>query len=232
MFTGLISTLREMGDNMNRRTLTICPTRGRSKLCKEMVQSFHDTIETDNTIVLGINIDEIEIIAYQEIQPANKILCKADSTVTSIINSIYQAHPDYDFYHITNDDVIYRTKGWDSKFLHLAEEYGHGIFYGNDLFQGKNLCAHPFISTELIQALGWLQMPTLNRYAGDVVWKFIGESCNCLYYLDGVIIQHNWKGCVSPSTNESDMVEFAKWLPWSFKDVKKVKESLNAKNRI
>lgn len=208
------------------KVLTICPTKGRPELCRKMIESWHNTIMTDNTIVLGCDIGDEKLTMYKEIKKANKIFCKAGSTVTETINSIFLQNPTYDFYHITNDDMTYQTKGWDKKFVTLYEEYGNGIFYGNDTFQGENLPTFPFVSGDLVRALGWLQLPSLNRYAGDVVWKFIGENCRCLYYLDGVILKHDWTGCSDAVMNISDMKKFAEWLTQSHLDLNKVRNVL------
>lgn len=208
------------------KVLTICPVKGNPALARNMVDSWLNTRTADNTIVLGCDIGDSELHGYKDIKEANKVFCKAGSTITEVLNSIYLQHPDYDFYHITNDDVSYVTKGWDTKMVNLAAEYGHGVFYGNDCLQGENLPTFPFISGELVRAVGWLQMPTLNRYCGDVIWKFIAERCNCLYYMGGIIISHDWKGCVQPEINTEDMAKFAQWLPFSHKDILKVKEIL------
>ena len=205
------------------RILTICPTFKRPELASQMSASWFKTSTEDNTLALGCDIGDPKLSAYKDIKSANKIFCKAGSTVTEVINSIYVQHPNYDFYHITNDDVIYHTHGWDSKFVNLSEEYGHGIFYGNDLLQGANLCTFPFISAPIVKAVGWLQLPTLNRYAGDVVWKFLGQSCNCLYYMGGVVIQHNHNGKIDKRINKGDMGRFAKWLPSSNREVNAIK---------
>ncbi len=206
------------------RILTICPTKNRTHQVKEMIASFNRTSTENNTLILGINAEDEDIFEYRKLS-VTKSLCKANSTVTEVINSIWKENPGYDFYHITNDDVVYETKGWDTKFAHILDEYGHGIAYGNDTIQGKNLCTFPFISSEILDALGWAQLPALNRYCGDSVFNFIGKQCSCLYYLDGVTIRHNWGGANS-EVHKSDMEKFAEWLPYSYKYVEKVKEIL------
>lgn len=144
--------------------------------------------------------------------------------VTDSINQIFHENPNYDFYHITNDDVEYKTPLWDLKLAQKGK-----ISYGNDGFQGSNLCTFPMIDGNIVRALGWLQLPTLDRYAGDVVWKFIGESCKCLQYVPEVEITHLWEGCADVKQNTKDMSAFAQWLPWAFKDMQRVKAVLNEK---
>lgn len=153
---------------------------------------------------------------------------------TKIINDTFNKYPDYDFYHITNDDVIYKTYAWD---IQLANR--NKISYGNDLFQGENLCTFPMIDGNIVRALGWLQMPTLEYMYGDMVWMIIGKYSDCLRYIPDVIVEHrhslvtNIVDEVTKKTNSQeqynrDQLSFVKWLAYqSNKDIQKVKEVIN-----
>lgn len=207
------------------KILTICPTK-RPELCKRMVESFKETSTEKNDLILGINIGDENIIKYNEIL-CHKVIVKNDSTVTKIINDIYKIYPNYDYYHVTNDDVIYRTKAWDTKLTYILEEYGGGIAYGNDLLQRENLCTFPMISSSISKITGWLQLPTLNHgYCSDNIWKLIGDNCKCLYYLPGVIIEHKWEGNLENPVDKEDMAKFSEWLPTSHLITNKIKEML------
>lgn len=144
--------------------------------------------------------------------------------ITDIFNRTFSAHPDYNFYMMLNDDILFKTENWDIKLANKGK-----ISYGNDLLQGENLCTFPMIDGDIVRSLGWLQMPTLNRYCGDCVWKFIGKQLNILSYHPDVIIEHLWEGA-DATINTQDMQAFANWLPFSFRDVKKIREALNERN--
>lgn len=172
------------------KILTICPSiRDR----EPMSESFYDTIEMDNTLVFS-----------------------SAGTVTEAINSFIKAVPQYDFIHITNDDVIYRTKGWD-RLLAEAIASTPGIAYGNDLAQESKLCTFPFISASFIKAVGWIQLPQLNRYCGDLVWHNIGSQLGRLAYCPEVMIEHmtwfNGKSTEMPDQKiyEKDLRAYAEW---------------------
>lgn len=214
------------------KILTICPSFGRPELFKQMYESWGNTINENNTMIVGLDIGDAKVAQYPK--NVNKVMCKADSTVTQVINSIWKENPDYDFYHIINDDVVFHTSQFDTKFLNIHKEYGDGVFYGNDLFQKKNLPTFPFVSACLPKALGYLQMPTLNRYCGDTVYGDIGRICNCLYYLPGVIIEHLHKLAGKGDTDVDmkiygeDVAEYVRWSKIRrYLDVMKVKEVLN-----
>jgi hypothetical protein len=185
--------------------LTICPYSGKRLYeLERMKESFYKTSYEDNQLVII-----------------------SRGTVTEAINLAFKENYSAKYFHITNDDVIYKTKGWDTKFINILEEYGNGIAYGDDLIQGKNLCTFPFISGDIARALGWLQLPTLNRYCGDVVWKFLGQSLDILYYVPEVIIHHQWKEEeMDKELGLLDMQRYAKWLPHAYKDINKIKEIL------
>ncbi len=182
------------------KILAICPSIYPEKLSL-MMDSFIDT-KSNNT--------EIRIV-----DDINK-------TVTEAFNDTFEKNSDYDFYFMANDDIIFKTPEWDLKLTNKGK-----ISYGNDLLQGQYLCTFPMIDGDIVRALGWLQMPTLKRYCGDLSWKHIGTQCDCLKYHGNVFIKHHWSGEVNNETHKLDQIEFVKWLPQSFKDIKKVRDVLD-----
>lgn len=184
------------------RILVICPSKYPNKLNK-MMDSF-----------LTTRSKYTQIIVNYEIKP-----------ITKIFNDVFNANPKYDFYFMANDDIIFNTPLWD---LALANK--GKISWGMDGIQNHALPCFPMIDGNIVRALGWLQLPTLNKYSGDIVWGFIGKECGILQHCPEVFIEHSWnEGQVDRDIHISDMAEFAKWLPWSFRDIRKVREALNGK---
>jgi hypothetical protein len=183
--------------NEMTRILTICPSIYPEKF-DVMCESFYNTCSKDNIL-----------------------FTTSVKGVTESINDAFKRYPDFDFYHITNDDAIYETHNWDTKLAKKGK-----ITHGTDSVPEGVNGQFFMIDGDFVRALGWLQLPTLNRYAGDVVWRFIGEQLGILEHVPEVVIRHNWEGCAEPMVNQLDMAEFAKWLPWAFKDIKKIKEKL------
>lgn len=145
-----------------------------------------------------------------------------NKSITKIFNDTFNDNPDYDFYFMANDDIIFHSPLWDIALANKGK-----ISYGNDGIQGINLPTFPMIDGDIVRALGWLQMPSLEKYCGDVIWNFIGKQCNILKYHPEVVIAHDWESCSHPSVHEKDMKAFAEWLPFSFKDCAKVRKVLN-----
>ena len=181
------------------KILAICPITNNDK-SKDMFHSFRETKSKDTDIVFRL-----------------------EGTVTEAFNTMFINHPDYDFYFMANDDILFKTKNWDLKLANKGK-----ISWGSDGIQNENLPCFPMIDGDIVRALGWLQMSTLNKYCGDVVWNVIGKQLDILNYCPEVKIEHLWhESQVDMDIHKKDMGEFADWLPVSHRDVEKVREALN-----
>lgn len=147
------------------------------------------------------------------------LIIKERGEITTLLNEAFRKHNDYDFYIVLNDDIRFETPLWDTA---LAKK-GH-ITHGTDNITNGHTGNFLMIDGDFCRALGWLQMPALNRYGGDVVWKFIGVNTSTLHYVPEVKIRHNWSGCEQPEVNTADMEAFARWLVGSKKEINIIKE--------
>ena len=181
------------------KILTICPSK-RPHALIHMMDSFVTTSSKYTNIVVNY-----------EIRP-----------ITEIFNKVFNEHPDEDYYMMLNDDIFFKTPLWD---LELAQK--GKISYGDDCLQHENLPTFPMIDGNIVRALGWLQLPTLEKYCGDVCWRTIGKSLNILRYCPNVQIDHSWAGCENTEIHTKDMAAFAKWLQVSERDINKVRKVLN-----
>jgi hypothetical protein len=222
------------------RIFTICPSRERPNTAKRMFDSFSAT-SVQSEIIFYLDTDDPTLKDYQALIPPENIAIQERMTTTKIINSAFYNSPNKEFYHITNDDFVYHTPGWDNQLLITAGDYGDGIFYGNDTMRNGNLCVAPVISGAIVRALGWLQMPTLTHLFGDDVWMEIGRSLNALYYHENVIIEHrHWNNKKAPiddgyrRVNSSHMFEidgyaFKNWKEYLLKwDIERIKNGIKS----
>lgn len=178
------------------KILAICPSIYPNKLTK-MLETFD--------LTKSHNID---------------IVICAEGTVTEVINECFNNAPEYDFYIVINDDIEFLTPLWDIKLAKKGK-----ITHGTDAIDIGVNGQFLMIDGDFARAVGWLQLPTLNRYCGDVVWRFIGEQLGILHHVSKVIIKHNWEGA-NEDINKLDMLEFSRWLPFSFKDIEKIRKVL------
>lgn len=153
-----------------------------------------------------------------------RVYYQVDS-ITNIFNKAFKDNPDYDFYMPLNDDIIFKTPDWDLKLANKGK-----ISYGTDSVKEGVNGQFLMIDGDIVRALGWLQMPLLHKYAGDVVWRLIGGQLGILEYHPEVVIEHQWGGADS-EVNTKDMAAFASWLPHCHKDINKIREFYERKTR-
>jgi hypothetical protein len=225
------------------KALTICPSRERPDRAKQMLASFLATAKY-STLMFILDDDDPCLPEYEKFLKNPHPICfwrvVPRAPTPALFNSCFESLRDYEFYHLTNDDVIYRTPAWDESFIATLYAHRGGIAYGNDLIHAGNLPAMPFISGDIVRALGWLLLPTLKHLYGDIVWKYIGEKLNRLFYHKDVIIEHrhwlkdqllldeSYKRTNSTETYNHDAEKYRHWvLHQSSQDINRAKSALD-----
>lgn len=224
---------------MKEQILVICPSRGRPQQCKAMVDSFLKNSNCSTIKILLDNDDEF-LNEYFDVLKDVSFSINTRNTTTNLINDHWRYTADcYKYFSVTNDDFIYQTKDWDKKLIKRIKESGKfGIAYGNDLLAGMAIPTTSVISREIVESLGYLQMPLLTHLFGDNVWNYIGRACDCIYYVPEVIIEHRHVFARKAQADEThnftnseemyrkDEQAFIKWIKENSKDdIKKVKEA-------
>lgn len=179
----------------------VMPSRGRPARARAAVQAIRDTaVLVSTSVVLAVDADDPELEAYQklrwpgdyraevslvELAPEDTgNLVRATNTVslriagedpTAIIGNL-------------GDDHVCRTPGWDRLVADALAD--PGIAYGDDLYQHDDLPTAPFISAEIVLALGWYALPDLEHLWIDNVWRDVGAQTGRLRYLPNVVIEH------------------------------------------
>jgi hypothetical protein len=89
------------------------------------------------------------------------------------------------------DDHRPRTQGWDVAYVQALRAMGStGIVYGNDLLQGQNIPTQVAMTSDIVQALGYMAPDSLTHLFVDNYWKDLGVGAGCLTYLADVIVEH------------------------------------------
>lgn len=177
----------------NKKCLVIVPTRERVEKFRQMYESFKKTTSPDTGLIACIDFDDPKKLEYQKYFGTEicYVIGKRRPT-TQIYNYVAnQLMPGFKYYSPSNDDFEYLTAIWDVKLMTNIEEHdGWGISYGDDRIQSENMCTTSVISGNIVRALGWLQLPSLQHLYGDHVWKVIGRGLGRIYYDTNVIIRH------------------------------------------
>ena len=182
--------------------VVVMPSRGRPAQAEVAIRALRETAaRVDTRVVLVIDADdpkadEYRALAWDPIPYRTEVaivvldpdetgnLVKATNTV-----SLRVAHEDPGcIIGNLGDDHVARTEGWDRI---VAEALATpGVAYGDDLLQGEALPTAPFISAEVVLALGYYALPDLEHMFIDNVWRDVGAQTGTLRYLPSVVIEH------------------------------------------
>ncbi len=158
---------------MEKDLLTVCPSRGRPKRLKTLIDSFDRTTGIDSDLYILLDNDDPCLDDYMDVIGQRHFIIQDRMTLTQIINSAFYKYPDYKYYSICNDDMEDITEGWDQILK------SDGIAYGNFCVNNVNPMSS-VINGDLVRATGWLQYPKLISLSGDNIWYWIGKRLNRL----------------------------------------------------
>ena len=165
--------------------LVIVPTRGRPDasiefhkefLAKSMISDLMFAIDEDD----ADNYPRIDGVLY-EVNPR--------MGMNGTLNHVATKYADkYKYIAFMGDDHRIRTFGWD---IVMTEKMGSlGVAYGNDLIQGQALPTAVLMSSNIINAIGYMAPPKQKHMYLDNFWLDLGTRLNAIHYLEDVIIEH------------------------------------------
>lgn len=160
---------------MNDKILLILPTRGRPWAALEAIASVMKTADWPSRISIVMCCDDDDnnhcYVSHHSPYIATEIGHRKPFAqwVGSVVGWPIMDE-EFSWWGWIGDDVRFRTPGWDT----LLREHKHLVVYGNDLYLNKP--SHPFISTVIPKALGFLIPPELKHFCADgFIWALAGE---------------------------------------------------------
>jgi hypothetical protein len=171
-----------------RDLLIITPTRGRPQGAQRLIDAVAATCTSKTDLVLAVDDDDS---SYANLTGRFDCTWGPRDTCGGWTNKVAaERAAGYRAVASIGDDHEPQTHGWDTLLLNaISNMGGTGISYGNDTAHGEDVPTAAVISTDIVQALGWVFQPTMNHFYADLVWKEIAWAC-CLAYVPGVIIKH------------------------------------------
>jgi hypothetical protein len=93
---------------------------------------------------------------------------------------------------ISNDDLLFTSKGWDTELDRAAELAPDGIanIFFNDGYFGRNLSCFPIIGRPWYEALGYLAPVVFDHCNVDLWLHRVGDALNRNYYMEDVHLEH------------------------------------------
>lgn len=174
--------------------LVIVPSRGRPHNIRELIQVFGETRQSAKLLVV-IDTDDPTREEYCKLEYPTEwasLTVQHRRRLGPTLNHYAVTYaPDHDIIGFMGDDHRPRTNGWDAIITALQKNsVNTGIFYGNDLLQGALLPTAVFITSNIIETLGYMCPEGMMHMYLDNVWKKWGEDAGFLHYLPNVVIEH------------------------------------------
>lgn len=224
------------------RIVTLMPTRGRLKRAQEAWNSHESTAVLNTTTLMPI-LDTSDPQFEEYCDWLNDVYADYAGCLGNMVqrtNKIALALDD-SIIGWTADDQLFRTPGWDRYVTEAFEDPSVGFVMTNDLHYGPAKAVNIYTRREIIEALGYLCLPTLEHLYVDDAWVELGQGTSSLVYLPSVVVEHmhpvygkgpNDKQYESLHTQEQyakDKEQFELWKSSSrYEDFEKVRECLRS----
>lgn len=172
----------------------VVPSRNRPAAVRSLIRSFDETCTEETGLVISIDHDDPKRAEYFNLvaEPSAvsvDLVVGANTTMAQALNRACHGINSYAV-GFMGDDHRPRTRGWDKAYLDALRSMGTGIVYGNDLLQGERLPTQVAMTSDIVQALGYMTPPGLGHMYLDNFWLDLGKTARCLRYLPDVIVEH------------------------------------------
>ena len=190
---------RKGGLVMTGDLLVIVPSRGRPQNVARLLDSVHATSQVKTHLHIAVDEDDEKQPQYQAVMDKaggehdvletgpRKGLCAWTNEVA------VRRAGEYPFLASFGDDHVPGTPGWDRALIRaITDAGGTGFSYPFDGTR-DDIPEAVVMSSNIVQALGWMCMPDLDHWYPDCVWADLGRAIGCLRYLRAVKVEHAWK---------------------------------------
>ena len=182
----MISTLRRA------RISALCPTRNRIAEFRRMLDSLRFTARNPVEVVIYVDDDDPVRERYKQIEGVKCIIGPRISAITQCWNECFKVATG-DIFMQGNDDVIFRTPGWDEMVTQEFAAYADKILmvHGSDLGyhhdHGNKFGPHPFVHRRWIETVGYFIPPWFCSDWGDTWVNDLANAVDRRRYLPFVV---------------------------------------------
>lgn len=166
----------------------LLPTRKRPHNLLRFYESVYTTASKPKLVEMVIYIDQDDkTYNLKEIRKAGvKVINGPRIVLSQMWNECYKRAQGPIYGHM-GDDVIFRTKGWDTRVREAFEQFGDRIafVYGDDGSPGgKDFGTHGFIHQKWIDTVGYFVPPYFSSDWNDTWLNDVSEMIKRHIYID------------------------------------------------
>jgi len=186
---------------MKNKILWITPTRKRDKKLRRTIDSWRETTTGQSDFLAAIDDDDHSYNDTMKNYP--DVIWEVGEPINGpflhLVNRIALKYMnEYQYLGFMEDDVIFRTKGYEDKFIKKLESLGeHGIVYANDNVKkhlARGYIGLPVLNSNIVKKLGFYSPPCLKCLCGDLFWRDMAKHLGSYHRFDDIMIEHmHWK---------------------------------------
>jgi hypothetical protein len=177
---------------MKKEILIIVPSRSGNSMRYPNVDRFIENwkLNSEGLSDLCIALDDDDDFKYPR---RDGVIYEVNPRVRMIptLNQVAIKYKDeYKYIAFFGDDHVIQTK-WESEFIEFFKSNNNvGIAYANDLLQGERLPTAVCLTSNIVDALGYMVPTNLVHMYADNFWLDLGRELNMIKYFDHVIFEH------------------------------------------
>jgi hypothetical protein len=186
-----------------RDLILLVPTRGRPGNAARLIQAVRETRTMATDIVFGVDGDDPELAAYEQVfaearrgykdSPYHPMIwfhVNDRMSLAGWTNWLAETYAHrYRYLGSLGDDHCPQTKGWDGELIRVLDAEGPGYAYPNDYVR-EDIPQLVVVSSSIVLALGWMCEPSISHFFTDNVWSDLGQFAGCIWFLPDVDVEH------------------------------------------
>jgi hypothetical protein len=168
----------------------LCPTRNRAEQLRRMVRSAESMADGPIEFVLYCDNDAWPPDSVTD-KDNVRTLIGPRITLSKMWNEC-QAHARYDIFMHGGDDIVFRTRGWDTEVIKAFEKYPDHIAFVhcNAMDWGPDLGTHGFLHRKWVETVGYFVPPWFSSDMNDKWLTEVSDMIGRHVYLEDVITEH------------------------------------------
>jgi hypothetical protein len=201
--------------------LVIVPSRNRPQNIARLLDAVHDTAKMKTHVRVCVDTDDPELERYEYVM--SKAARDGDHMntgprmgLTAWTNEVaLRECGDYPYLASLGDDMIPETQGWDRALIRGIQRMGNtGFTYPWDGIR-EDIPEAVCMSSDIVEALGWMALPDLDHWYIDNVWADLGRGAGCIRHLRAISVRHAWKADkTSKDSGEKLIADRDKYYSW------------------
>ncbi len=165
----------------------VLPSRGRPRNLRRLIAAYRNTGAT-TPVWLRLDEDDPTLEECRALPIPASWACVVGPRLplSQIYAEAYQHTLCWPWHGFIADDVVPETPGWDATLIEIAGRDGMAVPAGGD----PKGAPHFVLGGDLVDEIGWLALPGLDRLYIDTVWKDIATARGVLRRVPEVRLAH------------------------------------------